>query len=130
MKRFNKRLKDNIEGEELLDINPDNDSYIESNPKLNDIKLQKMHTLEFKIESSNKTNISNSGKWLKILAFVIILFFVILTLVHLIPYIKSLYKITPKVEKYNECQWFIDGKSYFEDLFLKLMEANNTIYIV
>ena len=43
--------------------------------------------------------------------------------------LKYLSKIPPKVEKYNECQWFIDGKSYFEDLFQKLMEANNSIYI-
>ena len=31
--------------------------------------------------------------------------------------------------KFNEAQFFIDGKSYFEDLFNKLMLADNTIYI-
>ena len=54
----------------------------------------------------------------------------------IICFITILILVTPKylfkksqIEKYNECQWFIDGKSYFEDLFQKLMEANNSIYI-
>ena len=32
-------------------------------------------------------------------------------------------------KKYNVCQWFCDGKDYFQDLFLKLMEAKSSIYI-
>ena len=32
-------------------------------------------------------------------------------------------------KKYNVCQWFVDGKDYFEDLYQKLMEAKYTIFI-
>ena len=32
-------------------------------------------------------------------------------------------------KKYNLCKWFIDGKSYFDDLFEKLMDAKKCIYI-
>ena len=32
-------------------------------------------------------------------------------------------------KRYNLCQWFIDGKSYFDDLFIKLMSAEKCIYI-
>ena len=32
-------------------------------------------------------------------------------------------------KRYNLCEWFVDGKSYFDDLFEKLMDAKKCIYI-
>ena len=58
---------------------------------------------------------------------ILILILLIAAIVILFKYLKYISKKPPKIEKYNECQWFIDGKSYFEDLFQKLMQANNTI---
>ena len=129
MKKLKESLKDNEEGEELKDIAPENDTEVESNPNTKYNKIQK---LEHKMESYNNASKSSSGKGsskklIKKLCIIIIVL-AILGLVAL-AVLKYLFKIEPKVEKYNECQWFIDGKSYFEDLFLKLMEANNSIYI-
>ena len=39
------------------------------------------------------------------------------------------YNAYANAKKLNLCQWFSDGKDYFEDLFQKLMEAKSSIYI-
>ena len=33
------------------------------------------------------------------------------------------------IKRFNVCQWFADGKDYFEDLYQKLMDAKHSIYI-
>ena len=132
MKELKANLKDNEEGEELKDIPPENDSNEESNTAINNTDYHKMQNLENKMKSYNKNNKSSpekksSKKCIKILACAIIIILVILALVALKKYVSKI--PPPKEKKNNECQWFIDGKNYFEDLFQKLMEANNSIYI-
>ena len=39
------------------------------------------------------------------------------------------YNAYTNMKKYNVCQWFSDGKDYFEDLFQKLLNAKTSIYI-
>ena len=39
------------------------------------------------------------------------------------------YSSYTNMKRYNLCQWFSDGKDYFEDLYNKLMGAKYTIYI-
>ena len=39
------------------------------------------------------------------------------------------YNAYTNVKRFNVCQWFSDGKDYFEDLYQKLMEAKYSIYI-
>ena len=39
------------------------------------------------------------------------------------------YEAYTPAKRYNLCEWFIDGKSYFNDLYQKLMEAQKSIYI-
>ena len=39
------------------------------------------------------------------------------------------YNAYVNAKRFNVCQWFSDGKDYFEDLFQKLMEAKSSIYI-
>ena len=131
------------EGEELQDIFPEN-AENESNEKSsmntginNKLNYYKMQNFENKIESLNapcpsaaglSTSKKKSGKtYLKIF---IIFIIIILAGIALILFLKYFYK-KPSVyiPKYNESYWFIDGKNYFEDLFYKLMEANNSIYI-
>ena len=101
-----KELKENLnyseEGEELIEI----DNYNVSD------EIQKF--------KHNKS--IHLKRIFKIICIIIILVFVLIFLIYL-------FKIPSKEEKYNECQWFVDGKSYFEDLFQKLMEAKNSIYI-
>ncbi len=101
-----KELKENLnyseEGEELIEIDNYNDSD----------EIQKFkHNKSIHLKRN-----------FKIICIFIILVFVLIFLIYL-------FKIPSKEEKYNECQWFVDGKSYFEDLFQKLMEAKNSIYI-
>ena len=134
MKKLEESLKDNEEGEELQDISPENGSDEETNPRINNTKYHKIKVLEHKMESSNKASKTSSGKGssknhIKKLVCVIIIIIAILTVLALVIFLKYFSKKPLKIEKYNECQWFIDGKNYFEDLFQKLMEANNTIYI-
>ena len=133
MKNIMEKLNDNEEGEELKDILSENDSDEDKNiDNTNDKQMQK---LEIKKESFSKYNKyiaekRNSKSTLKKFLFVIISIIVIAAIAILVIYLKHISKKPPpKVEKYNECQWFIDGKSYFEDLFHKLMHANNTIFI-
>ena len=110
MKKFKKKEE---EGEELEDIILENDSMKESILEKDDTKYRQL-----KKRSSKKCT--------TILVCIIIIIVAGLALVSLLKYFL---KIPPIVEKYNECKWFVDGKSYFEDLFDKLMEANNSIYI-
>ena len=110
MKKFKKNEE---EGEELKDIILENDSMKESILEKDDTKYPQL-----KKRSSKKCT--------TILVCIIIIILAGLALVSLLKYFL---KIPPIVEKYNECKWFVDGKSYFEDLFDKLMEANNSIYI-
>jgi len=120
MEKLKERLKDNEEGEELKDIPPENGSDEEFNTRINDKELYNNHNKSILGKSS-------SNKYVKILVCAIIIILIIIALIVLSKYLP---KIPPlKVEKYNECQWFIDGKSYFEDLFQKIMGANNSIYI-
>ena len=42
---------------------------------------------------------------------------------------KNKYSSYSNMKGYNLCQWFIDGKDYFEDLYKMLMSAKNYIYI-
>ena len=123
MKELNRNLKDNEEGEELKDISPEDDSDEESNTAINNKEYQKMQNLENKIEPGKKS----SKKCIKIFSCIIIIILAIIAGISLVKYLSKV--PPPKVEKYNECQWFIDGKNYFEDLFQKLMAANNSIYI-
>ena len=121
------KLKDNEEGEELRDLSPEKYSDEESNSKINNINYLKM---QHKLKSYNKHRKyrrwkRSSKKYIKIILCTIIAILTISVLVALLKYLSK----KPQVEKYNECQWFIDGKSYFEDLLQKLMEANNSIYI-
>ena len=131
MKELKENLKDNEEGEELKDIYPENDSDEESNTGINNTEYNKMKKLENKMESYNKHSKSSPGKKSskKCIKILCVLFIILggLTLIALLIYLSKV--PPPKVEKYNECQWFIDGKNYFEDLFQKLMEANSSIYI-
>ena len=132
MKELNRNLKDNEEGEELKDISPEDESDEESNTAINNKEYQKMQNLENKIESYNKHSKSipgkkSSKKCIKIFSCIIIIILAIIAGISLVKYLSKV--PPPKVEKYNECQWFIDGKNYFEDLFQKLMAANNSIYI-
>ena len=39
------------------------------------------------------------------------------------------YNAYTNAKRFNLCQWFSDGKDYFEDLFEKLMNAKHSIYI-
>ena len=39
------------------------------------------------------------------------------------------YNAYTNMKRYNVCQWFADGKDYFEDLYKKLMDAKYSIYI-
>jgi len=39
------------------------------------------------------------------------------------------YNAYSSAKKYNLCQWFVDGKDYFEDLFNKLLDAKHSIYM-
>ena len=110
MKKFKKKEE---EGEELEDIILENDSMKEPILEKDDTKYRQL-----KKRSSKKCT--------TILVCIIIIIVAGLALVSLLKYFL---KIPPIVEKYNECKWFVDGKSYFEDLFDKLMEANNSIYI-
>jgi len=129
MKKLNESLKDNEEGEELKDIFLENDSNEDSNQNS---KYNKMQKIDLKIKSLKKVRKSRYGKWSKTSKIkklcIIIIILAILGLISL-GFLKYLSEIPSEEEKYNECQWFIDGKSYFEDLFQKLMEANNSIYI-
>ena len=125
------KLKDNEEGEELKEISPENDLDDESNTETVNSKYHKMQDFELQIKSNNKQSKSGIGKrsskkCIRILIWSIIIILAVLAILSLL---KFLSKRPPKVEKYNECKWFIDGKSYFQDLFQKLMEANNSIYI-
>ena len=127
MEKLKKSLQDNEEGEELRDLSPENDSDEESNSKINNINYLKM---QHKLKSYNKHRKyrcwkRSSKKYIKIIVCTIIAILTISALLALLKYLSK----KPQVEKYNECQWFIDGKSYFEDLFQKLMESNNSIYI-
>ena len=113
----------NEEGEELRDLSPENDSDEDPNSKIINVNYFKQKS-EHKSKSDNKQRCWKRSSKYFIIICIIISFITILTLVAF----KYLFK-KPQIEKYNECQWFIDGKSYFEDLFQKLMEANNSIYI-
>ena len=110
MKKFKKNEE---EGEELKKIILENDSMKESILEKDDTNYPQL-----------KKRCSKNCK--RVLVCIIIFFVASLALVALLKYFL---KIPPIVEKYNECQWFVDGKSYFEDLFDKLMKANNSIYI-
>ena len=127
MEKLKKSLQDNEEGEELRDLSPEKYSDEESNSKINNINYLKM---QHKLKSYNKHKKyrrwkRSSKKYIKIIVCTIIAILTISALLALLKYLSK----KPQVEKYNECQWFIDGKSYFEDLFQKLKEANNSIYI-
>jgi len=39
------------------------------------------------------------------------------------------YEAYSTAKRYNLCHWFVDGKSYFDDLYEKLMNAEKCIYI-
>ena len=39
------------------------------------------------------------------------------------------YNAYTNMKRYNVCQWFADGKDYFEDLYKRLMDAKYSIYI-
>ena len=39
------------------------------------------------------------------------------------------YSSYTNMKRFNLCQWFVDGKDYFEDLYHKLLEAKYSIYI-
>ena len=131
------------EGEELQDIFPENTEN-ESNEKSsintginNKLNYYKMQNFENKLESLNapcpsaaglSTSKKKSGKtYLKIFISFIIIILVGIALILLFKYFYK--KPSVSIPKYNESYWFIDGKNYFEDLFYKLMEANNSIYI-
>ena len=112
MKELKENLNYNEQGEELREIYINNDSDEEFNKEIKYQKLQKF----------NHSKFIHLKRIFKIICIIIILVFVLI-------FLKYLFKKPSKVEKYNECQWFVDGKSYFEDLFQKLMEAKNSIYI-
>ena len=122
MKKLIEKLNDNKEGEELKDIFPDKDLDKEINTGI-------INTQYYKIESGKNLEDSVKKKGFIKKCIIIVLLIIPIIILGIFLLFKYLYKIPPKVEKYNECQWFIDGKSYFEDLFQKLMEANDTIYI-
>ena len=122
MKKLIEKLNDNKEGEELKDIFPDNDLDKEINTGI-------INTQYYKIESGKNLEDTVKKKGFLKKCIIIVLLIILIIILGIFLLFKYLYKIPPKVEKYNECQWFIDGKSYFEDLFQKLMEANDTIYI-
>ena len=123
-----KRLNDDKEGEELQDILLIKDSDKAINTGIINKQNDKISLLETHIKSNYKKQFRKRCIILVLfIIFIIILVIVVIFVIFQI--IKYLYKKPPKVEKYNECKWFIDGKSYFEDLYQKLMEANNTIYI-
>ena len=135
MKKLKEKFNDNEKGEELQEIFEVNDS---DQDKILTDKNQKIKELNNKIESINKHNKLIPGKkspkcTIKKFLFIIFSLLVILSIamVILFKYFKYFFKKPAKIkiEKYNECQWFIDGKNYFEDLFDKLMQANNSIYI-
>ena len=132
MKYLNGKLNDNEEGEELQEIISVNDS--EEDKVIDDINNPQIQKLKHKLDTINKHNEFTPGKRplrssKKKFLFIIFSFLVILAITTYFVYIKYYFEKPPKIEKYNECQWFIDGKNYFKDLFKKLMEANNTIYI-
>ena len=130
MKKLKENLKDNEEGEELKDIPPENHSDDESNSGINNTEYHNIKDFENKMESYNKDSKSTSERSLKKnMKKLILAIIIILVILAVLLFLKYLLTKPPKVEKYNECQWFVDGKSYFEDLFQKLMEANNSIYI-
>ena len=124
MKKLLKKLNDNKEkeGEELKEIFYDNDIKEDLDTKI-------INSQYYQIESTKKHNELIKRK--KSLKKCILIFISIITIIILcsFTFYKYLYKKPVKVEKYNEGKWFIDGKNYFEDLFEKLMEANDTIYI-
>ena len=131
------------EGEELQDINPENienESNENSNMNTginNSLDYHKMKNFENKIKSLNDSSPETAGlstsrkkkgkKCIKILLSSIVIILSIIALIFLLKYLYR--KPSPLIPKYNESYWFIDGKNYFEDLFNKLMEANNSIYI-
>ena len=39
------------------------------------------------------------------------------------------YEAYTTAKRYNLCQWFCDGKSYYDDLYEKIMAAEKCIYI-
>ena len=91
-----------------------------------------MRNLEHKKDSYKKPSKSSPGKWISksfIKKLICAITFILLILIVYALFIFLSKKPPLKVEKYNECQWFIDGKNYFEDLFQKLMEAKSSIYI-
>ena len=124
MKKLLKKSNDNKEkeGEELKEIFYDNDIKEDLDTKI-------INSQYYQIESTKKHNELIKRK--KSLKKCILIFISIITIIILcsFTFYKYLYKKPVKVEKYNEGKWFIDGKNYFEDLFEKLMEANDTIYI-
>ena len=136
MKNLKEKFNDNEEGQELQEIFLVNDSNEEK--AITDTNNQKIKILNPRLESINNNKKFISGKRssrcsIKKILCIIISFLVILAITMIYIYLKYFSKKPTKpkiiIEKYNECQWFVDGKNYFGDLFKKLMEANNTIYI-
>ena len=120
MKNLKEKFNDKEEGEELQEILSENDS--DGDKGLDNINNQKIKNLKHKLEGKKSPKC-------KIILIIIFSFLLISAITILFLYFKFYPKKPTIIEKYNECQWFVDGKDYFEDLFQKLMEANNTIYI-
>ena len=123
MKELKMKFQDNEEGEELQDISPENDE----NNSNKETTIGIYNPAEYK-KMKDLKNKKSSKKCIKILVSLIIIILVSLALILIYKYF---FKKPPKplVPKFNEAQFFIDGKNYFEDLFNKLMLANDTIYI-
>ena len=90
---------------------------------------------KFKIIKKNKVNFILL--LIMFLLLIIFIYYIIKTLSFKILYFYKVHRLLDSnkynsfvsEKKSNYCQWFVDGKDYFEDLYEKLMEAKESIYI-